>query len=183
MQKVTTAGKVFCSSQGWSRANTQSVMRYCCMAKHFFCSWEWRCSCGDDKVFCSSQCWSCANTDSAFRTTAWLTIFFVLCLWWHLWYGLLQPLCWRCMECVVHHERNVCEEQHHICVVRTSNNRVISSSELYWCLLPQCKALRTCRSGFPIATGPWVHKQYYCYYSNQLKSISITVTVQLHKVL
>jgi len=24
--------------------------------------------------------------------------------------------------------------------------------ELYCCLLPQCEALRTCRSGFPIAT-------------------------------
>ena len=29
---------------------------------------------------------------------------------------------------------------------------VISLVELYCCLLPQCKALRTCRSGFPITT-------------------------------
>jgi len=28
--------------------------------------------------------------------------------------------------------------------------RVISSGALYCCLLPQCEALRTCRSGFPI---------------------------------
>ena len=36
-------------------------------------------------------------------------------------------------------------------VARTSNNRVISSGDLYSCLLPRCEALRTCRSGFPIA--------------------------------
>ena len=33
--------------------------------------------------------------------------------------------------------------------------RVISSGDLYCCLLPQCEALRTCRSGFPIATVSW----------------------------
>jgi len=37
-------------------------------------------------------------------------------------------------------------------VARTSNNRVIMACELHCCLLPQCEALRTCRSGFPIAT-------------------------------
>jgi len=31
---------------------------------------------------------------------------------------------------------------------------VISSGDLYCCLLPRCEALRTCRSGFPIATVP-----------------------------
>jgi len=65
---------------------------------------------------------------------------------------VLQPLRWRCAECAVHHERNVREEQHHIFVARTSNNRVIAARELYRCLLPQCEALRTCRSGFPITT-------------------------------
>jgi len=40
----------------------------------------------------------------------------------------------------------------YIYVARTSNNRVIVSCELYCCLLPQCEALRTCRSGFPIAS-------------------------------
>jgi len=29
---------------------------------------------------------------------------------------------------------------------------VISSGDLYCCLLPRCEALCTCRSGFPIAT-------------------------------
>jgi len=57
------------------------------------------------------------------------------------------------LECVVHHERNVCKEKHPIYVVRTSNNRVIVVCDLYYCLLPQCKALRTCHSGFPIATS------------------------------
>jgi len=40
----------------------------------------------------------------------------------------------------------------YIYVARTSNNRVIMACELYCCLLPQCEALRICRSGFPIAT-------------------------------
>jgi len=67
---------------------------------------------------------------------------------------LLQPLrwCWCCVDCVIHHERDVREEQKYMCVARTSNNRVISSGDLYCSLLPQCEALRMCRSGFPIAT-------------------------------
>jgi len=35
---------------------------------------------------------------------------------------------------------------------------VISSGDLYCCLLPRCEALRTCRSGFPIATK-WCYDQ------------------------
>ena len=65
---------------------------------------------------------------------------------------LLQPLLWRCAEGVVHHEQNVRVEQRRVYVARTSNNRVIEACELYCCLLPQCEALRTCRSGFTIAT-------------------------------
>ena len=68
---------------------------------------------------------------------------------------LLQPPRWCCVECAIHHVRNACEEQHRIYVARTSNNRVISSGDLYCCLLPQFEALRTCRSAFPIAT-PWM---------------------------
>jgi len=34
---------------------------------------------------------------------------------------------------------------------------VIMTCELYCCLLPQCEALRICRSGFPIATMPTHH--------------------------
>jgi len=96
---------------------------------------------------------------------------------------LLQPLRWCCVDCMLHHERDVREEQKYLYVARTSNNRVIpmewswwvtsnnaceigeqlivlakgdtrviSSGDLYCCLLPRCEALRTCRSGFPIAT-------------------------------
>jgi len=36
--------------------------------------------------------------------------------------------------------------------LRTVTTRLISSGDLYCCLLPRCEALRTCRSGFPIAT-------------------------------
>jgi len=71
---------------------------------------------------------------------------------------LLQSLRWRCAECAVHHEENVCEQQHHIYVARTSNNRVIAAHDLYCCLLPQCEALRTCLSGFLIATNGAVTK-------------------------
>ena len=39
-----------------------------------------------------------------------------------------------------------------IYVMWTSNNRVILSGDLYYCLLPQCEALRTCRSSFLITT-------------------------------
>ena len=53
---------------------------------------------------------------------------------------------------MIHHERDVREEQKYMYVARTSNNRVISSGDLYCCLLPRCEALRTCRSGFPMAT-------------------------------
>jgi len=66
---------------------------------------------------------------------------------------LLQPLRWCCVDCVIHHERDVREEQKYMYVTRTSNNRVISSGDLC-CCLPRCEALRTCRSGFPIATKP-----------------------------
>jgi len=65
---------------------------------------------------------------------------------------LLQPLRWCCVDCMVHHKRDVREEQKYMHVGRTSNNKVISSGDLYCCLLPRCEALRTGRSGFPIAT-------------------------------
>jgi len=61
---------------------------------------------------------------------------------------MLQPLRWRCVKFVIHHERDVREEKHHMYVARTSSNRVIMACELYYCLLPQCEALRTCGSGF-----------------------------------
>ena len=69
---------------------------------------------------------------------------------------LLQPLGWRCAESAIHHKWDVCKEQQHknteIYVTWASNNRVISSGDLYYCLLPQCEALRTCRSSFLITT-------------------------------
>jgi len=43
---------------------------------------------------------------------------------------MLQPLGWRCAECLVHHEQNMREEQHHIYVARTSNNEVIVACKL-----------------------------------------------------
>ena len=69
---------------------------------------------------------------------------------------LLQPPRWCCVDCVIHHERDVREEQKYICVARASNNKRDCEHDLYCCLLPRCKALRTCRSGFPIATVCWL---------------------------
>ena len=47
---------------------------------------------------------------------------------------LLQPLRWRCVECVIHHERDVREERHpYIYVAQTSNNRVIAAWSLCRC--------------------------------------------------
>ena len=40
------------------------------------------------------------------------------------------------------------EEQHHIYVAQTSNNRGIMACDLYCCLLPQCEALRAFRSQY-----------------------------------
>ena len=47
-------------------------------------------------------------------------------------------------------------------VTRTSNNRVISLGDLYCCLLPQCEALRTCRSRFLIATQEIYFLSFTC---------------------
>jgi len=71
---------------------------------------------------------------------------------------LLQPLRWHCVDCVIHHKRNVCKEQQYLYVTQTRNNRVIVVCGLYCCLLPQCKALHICRSGFLITTLPcaWI---------------------------
>jgi len=66
---------------------------------------------------------------------------------------LLQSLGWYCAQSAIDHERDVCEEQTHIYMIRTSNNRVISLGDLYCCLLPQYEAFHTCCSSFPITTG------------------------------
>jgi len=51
----------------------------------------------------------------------------------------------------------------HIYVARTrSSNRVILSGDLYCCFLPQCEALRTCHSGFLIATKWCCHLWQGC---------------------
>jgi len=36
---------------------------------------------------------------------------------------LLQPLQWCCVDCVIHHERDVREEQKYICVAQARNNK------------------------------------------------------------
>ena len=80
----------------------------------------------------------------------------------------------------------------------TVTTRVISLGDLYCCLLPLCKALRTCRSGFPIATMmsqkdfvflQTLHSRvnYHCIHIDQLGSIqpisigSHSTCKQLHR--
>jgi len=51
--------------------------------------------------------------------------------------GLLQPLRWCCVDCVIHHERVVCEEQHHTYMWREQaitewSWRVISDDTSMW---------------------------------------------------
>ena len=36
---------------------------------------------------------------------------------------VLQPLRWRCVDCLIHHERDVREEQKYICVAQASNSK------------------------------------------------------------
>jgi len=42
---------------------------------------------------------------------------------------LLQPLRWRCVDCVIHHERDEREEQQYIYVARTSNITHVEQSQ------------------------------------------------------
>ena len=45
-------------------------------------------------------------------------------------------------------------------IVWASNSKRDWKHDLYCCLLPQCEALRTCHSGFPIATTPACQQTY-----------------------
>ena len=60
IQKVRSAVKVFYSCQGWSCANTDSIIRYS-VANHFLSSCEWRSSCGDDSVLLLSMLVMCKH--------------------------------------------------------------------------------------------------------------------------
>jgi len=46
-----------------------------------------------------------------------------------------------CVDCVIHHERDVHEEQQCICVAQARIVREIATHDLYCCLLPQYEAL------------------------------------------
>jgi len=66
----------------------------------------------------------------------------------------------------------------HIYVARTSNNRMIMVCDLYCCLLPQCEALHTRCSGFPIATTQRVHSRKFTNVTQVLTFRSIRGTDQ-----
>jgi len=44
---------------------------------------------------------------------------------------MLQPLRWCCVDCMIHHERDVREEQKYMYVAQTSNKRVIVACNLW----------------------------------------------------
>ena len=99
-----------------------------------------------------------------------------LYFYWNIQVLQLQPLRWCCVDCVIHHERDVREEQKYVCVERASNNKrdcdvvalpILTCERLNMmtsvreerlqrmiscCLLSKCEALRICRSGFLIAS-------------------------------
>ena len=45
---------------------------------------------------------------------------------------MLQPLRWCCVDCMIHHERDVRQEKKYTYVARTSNNRVIPMELSWW---------------------------------------------------
>jgi len=57
---------------------------------------------------------------------------------------------------------------------QTSNNRVIMACELYCCMLPQSEALRTCHSGFPIATEAESQGYWHLCLTTVLKCLLVT---------
>jgi len=62
--------------------------------------------------------------------------------------------------------------------------REIATHDLYCCLLPRCKALRTCRSGFPIASLPkyliwsglYLKKALIKHYTAVINAVWITIS-------
>ena len=67
---------------------------------------------------------------------------------------LLQPLRWCCVALIVSFTKNgMCVKNITIIyATRASNSKRDCEHDLYCCLLPRWEALRTCCSGFPIAT-------------------------------
>ena len=73
---------------------------------------------------------------------------------------LLQPLRWYCVDCVIHHERDVREEQKYISVARESNNKRDCDA---WSLLSLAAAMRSFAHmplGISIATLPHMTAKY-----------------------
>jgi len=66
---------------------------------------------------------------------------------------LLQPLRWCCVDCVIHHERDVREEQKYMYVARTSNNRVIS-------IVACCHGAKLCAHAARDFRSQQCHQQY-----------------------
>jgi len=53
---------------------------------------------------------------------------------------LLKPLRWRCVDCVIYHERDMREGEKYICVVRASNSKRDYDA---WCLLLLAATVRS----------------------------------------
>ena len=73
------------------------------------------------------------------------------------------------------------KNNNHIYVAQTSNRTVIMACDLHCCLLPQCEALCTCRSGFLIATHAipnffWVGLIHIMSFTCNLRNAKILVS-------
>ena len=93
---------------------------------------------------------------------------------------MLQPLCWRCAECAVHHERNM-REEHHLYVARTSNNRVIAACDLHCCLLFSDRNDRTLFSSFVVSSRlSLLQRRVAVSNAKQIKFVLQFLIVSLH---
>ena len=68
---------------------------------------------------------------------------------------LLQPLRWCCVDCVIHHERNVREEQHHTYMWR--EQAIIERSWHVNSIVACCHSAKLCA----YATRDFRSQQYY----------------------
>jgi len=74
------------------------------------------------------------------------------------------------LECVMHHKQDVHTYNTH--VAQRSNNRMMTSCDLYCCLLPQCEALHAWHLSIPI-TKPSQQRLLDTYYIDLQQQLSL----------
>jgi len=68
---------------------------------------------------------------------------------------LLQPLWWRCVDCVIHYERDVCEEQQYISEARASNTKSDCGAWTLLLLAATVWSFANMPLGLATAAKPW----------------------------